>query len=278
MTTCSCCMPASRGLSQSLGSGERTLGHLGAGDVFGVDEIASSRLAVDAPRAPCTLKAMGYADIVRIPAPVAEPYLSNAQSAANGAGNNRMRGEPGAPLAQSHIDFFVDSRLVNGTRAMVIDTTRCVDCDDCVRACAATHGGVPRFVRNGPKIGPLMIANSCMHCTDPVCLIDCPTGAIHREAQTGSVVIDEATCIGCATCAGSCPYGNIRMEAIRDEHGVRHIDPDGSEILLATKCDFCAGQAGGPACKRACPHDALSRVDLTDPLHPQAWVTPARAS
>ena len=61
-----------------------------------------------------------------------------------------------------------------------------------------------------------MIASACMHCTDPVCLIGCPTGAIHRAEDSGTVVIDDNTCIGCATCASNCPYDNIRMVEIRD--------------------------------------------------------------
>jgi Fe-S-cluster-containing hydrogenase component 2 len=32
--------------------------------------------------------------------------------------------------------------------------------------------------------------------------------------------------------------------------------------MKATKCDLCASQHGGPACQRACPHDALRRVDM----------------
>jgi Fe-S-cluster-containing hydrogenase component 2 len=33
-------------------------------------------------------------------------------------------------------------------------------------------------------------------------------------------------------------------------------------ILKATKCDLCIGQLAGPACVRACAHDAVARVDL----------------
>ena len=41
-------------------------------------------------------------------------------------------------------------------------------------------------------------------------------------------------------------------------------EKSGEPIVKATKCDLCADNLGGPACERACPHDALSRVDLTD--------------
>ena len=35
-------------------------------------------------------------------------------------------------------------------------------------------------------------------------------------------------------------------------------------IVKATKCDLCVDQWGGPACQRACPHDALVRMDMRD--------------
>jgi Fe-S-cluster-containing dehydrogenase component len=166
------------------------------------------------------------------------------------------------------LDFLVDHRFINGTRAMAINTDRCVNCDDCVRACAAAHDNNPRFIRHGLAHHNLMIANACMHCTDPVCLIGCPTGAIHRDIETGCVLIDDGVCVGCETCANACPYDNIRMVEIRDSNGAFLVDAEGVPILRATKCDFCAGQLGGPACQRACPHDALIRVDIrnTDAL------------
>jgi Fe-S-cluster-containing dehydrogenase component len=155
---------------------------------------------------------------------------------------------------------------------MFIDTDRCTACDDCVRACAAAHDNNPRFIRHGPEHHNLMVANACMHCVDPVCLIGCPTGAIHRTPD-GLVVIDDVTCIGCATCANSCPYDNIRMVEIRDERGDFVVDQDTqTPIVKATKCDLCLEQPTGPACQRACPHDALVRMDLRDRKFLADWL------
>jgi len=163
------------------------------------------------------------------------------------------------------LEFLVDNRYVNGTAAMVIDLDRCTRCDDCVRACAATHENNPRFTREGPKYGRFQIAQACMHCIDPVCMIGCPTGAIHREPDSGLAVINDDTCIGCKTCANSCPYQNIRMVEIRNAQGELYRDAESQlPIQKATKCDFCLGQLSGPACVRACPHDALVRIDLSD--------------
>jgi Fe-S-cluster-containing hydrogenase component 2 len=55
------------------------------------------------------------------------------------------------------------------------------------------------------------------------------------------------------------------MVEITDSNGKFAIDEQTHKpIVKATKCDLCADTLGGPACERACPHDALSRVDLTD--------------
>jgi Fe-S-cluster-containing dehydrogenase component len=146
---------------------------------------------------------------------------------------------------------------------MLIDLEKCVRCDDCVRACADTHGGNPRFVRQGSTFGHWMVANACMHCVDPVCMIGCPTGAIHRTLAGGTVVINDLTCIGCGSCANSCPYDNIRLVQIRERDGRPVLDPASKEpILKATKCDLCNSLPAGPACERACPHGALQRIDL----------------
>jgi ferredoxin len=87
----------------------------------------------------------------------------------------------------------------------------------------------------------------------------------NRSAQGGTVVINDDTCVGCATCANSCPYENITMVNIRDASGhLMRDQADGELIQKATKCDLCSEQLGGPACVRACPHDALQRVDFRE--------------
>jgi Fe-S-cluster-containing dehydrogenase component len=172
------------------------------------------------------------------------------------------------------LEFLVERRLMNGTAAMVVDLDRCTRCDACVEACAATHDNNPRFVRHGHRLDNMMFANACMHCADPVCMIGCPTGAIHRLSQGGEVVINDRTCIGCGTCAQSCPYDNIRMVEVRlgDGSFIRDARTH-APILKATKCDLCSNQIGGPACQRACPHDALVRLDLRDPATLEAWLS-----
>ena len=172
--------------------------------------------------------------------------------------------ETACSMSDHLFNFLVDGRYVQGTETMVIDLNRCTRCDDCVRACAATHDNNPRFVRHGPIHGGHMVANACLHCTDPVCMIECPTGAIHRDLREGLIVITEETCIGCAQCANNCPFDAIRMVDIRDSAGQLIVDEKTNRPLMqATKCDLCIDQIGGPACQQACPHDALQRVNMT---------------
>jgi Fe-S-cluster-containing dehydrogenase component len=118
-----------------------------------------------------------------------------------------------------------------------------------------------------------MVANACMQCVDPVCMIGCPTGAIGRDAELGTVRINDRTCIGCSTCANSCPYQAIRMVEIREPGGAFFVDDVTQQpILKATKCDFCASQRTGPACQNACPHDALVRMDMNNVPMLASWL------
>ncbi|GAB4547981.1 MAG: cyclic nucleotide-binding domain-containing protein [Phycisphaerales bacterium] len=264
-------------LSEPFAAGERTVSYLQRGDVFGLEEAHHNWKRDGRDETPYrrTLRALGYVDALRIPTKIVEEIILPSLPAhlvpppidAGQQTEQEQRLDPGL------LEFLVEKRHVNGTQTMVIDTDRCTRCDDCVRACASTHDGNPRFLRHGPQHDRFMIANACMHCADPVCMIGCPTGAISRDPGTGSVVINDRTCIGCATCANSCPYSNIRMVEIRDDRGAPVLAQDTHlPILKATKCDLCADNAGGPACQRACPHDALRRVDMRDLETFAKWV------
>ena len=248
-------------VSMRLGNGRRTLTYLRTGDHFGMDELHSAW--ADGKKIPLqtSLSALGYVNVLRVPANVLDelvfPTLEKPVRPLSELANRPL-------AADALLEWAVDERFMNGTRAMLIDMDRCVRCDDCVRACASTHGGNPRFVRHGKTHANAMVANACMHCVDPVCMIGCPTGAIHRSVA-GPVVINDDTCIGCGTCANSCPYDNIRLVEIHDRRGRPLLDPETqSPIVKATKCDLCYTQLGGPACVRACPHDALRRVDFRE--------------
>jgi Fe-S-cluster-containing dehydrogenase component len=274
-------------LSHRYGNGHRTLAYLGKGQTFGLEELAFNWNSGKEVPLLNSLRAVGYVDILRIPGHLVEthvlPTLSGRDIAKlidhvndgvdSGSPERQLELASKSDVESGMLEFLLDQRLMNGTQTMLINTDRCTRCDDCIRACAATHDHNPRFIRHGPQIGKYMIANACMHCVDPVCMIGCPTGAIGRDANSGNVVINDQTCIGCATCANTCPYSNIRMVEVRSETGDFIVDVETQlPIVKATKCDLCAENWGGPACQRACPHDALVRIDLSDSHAIEKWL------
>ena len=248
-------------VSIAVGNGRRTLTYLREGDLYGLDELYTAWLTGQEMPLETSLSALGYLHVLRVPYRVLTEHVFPKMQVPT----TRLRDAEVRPLADDALlEWAVDERFINATQAMLINLDKCVRCDDCVRACAATHDGNPRFVRQGKVLANWLVANACMHCVDPVCMIGCPTGAIHRSVL-GTVVINDDTCIGCGTCANSCPYDNIRLVEIADNHGRAMFDPlTQMPILKATKCDLCSTQLGGPACVRACPHDALRRVDFRE--------------
>ena len=250
------------------GDQSRSVGFVRRGDAFGLAAVASG--GADAPSR-TSLDFLGGASLLALPAEwVANNLIGGltrqdilavdpAAEVEFGRGTGTRSRELARRSREANlIDFLVENSLVRGREAMVIDQTRCVGCDACVQACADTHGGVPRFVRQGPASGGYAVANACMHCEEAPCLVNCPTDAIFRK-HSAEVVVSEVLCIGCGTCASACPYDNIRLVELGASAGEKM-----QSTPLALKCDLCIEQEAGPACVRACPHDAIARVDLTD--------------
>ncbi|MEK6674574.1 MAG: cyclic nucleotide-binding domain-containing protein [Planctomycetota bacterium] len=148
--------------------------------------------------------------------------------------------------------------LLQGQKLMLIDLERCTRCDECVRACASTHAdGRTRLIREGERFGRYLVPSTCRQCLDPVCMIGCPVGSIHK-GSTGEILIED-WCIGCEICAKQCPYDAINM------HERRAGDKNDAAVDVAQNavvCDQCASLKDGiPSCVYACPHDAALRVD-----------------
>jgi CRP-like cAMP-binding protein len=108
---------------------------------------------------------------------------------------------------------FQSLGLIQGQRLMLIDLDRCTRCDECVKACVNTHDdGKSRLFLDGPRFENFLVPVTCRSCLDPVCMIGCPVGSIHR-GDNGQIVIED-WCIGCGLCARNCPYGSIHMHDI----------------------------------------------------------------
>ena len=276
-------------LSFEHGNGHQTTAYLGSGQMFGLEEMADSFRHPSMRALPYqqSLRALGFVDLLRIPRQIVldillpkvrkselpGSILNPRYDVVGSAGHTLERKETEFALETPLVEFLVDQRLINGRQTMLIDLDRCTGCDECVKACASTHQGTPRFVRSGPQYGSLMFAHACMHCSDPVCMIGCPTGAIHRNPDTGVIAINPDTCIGCKTCSESCPYENIVMQQLTDDRGDLLIDNASKlPILQASKCDLCQSLSTGPACQNACPHSALFRLDTSHTKPLQQWL------
>lgn len=179
----------------------------------------------------------------------------------------------GAAAARSTQHVFKDLYRMQMARSLlVIDQDTCVRCGHCAWTCEALYG-VSRLIRRGDKIitrvgegdgqlHSLLLPNSCQHCKNPVCMIDCPTGAIGRDPE-GEVFIRDPLCTGCGNCAKACPWENIRMAPRPGGPRARTSGGDPVAALsaeLATKCDLCRGYEA-PGCVQACPTGSILRLD-----------------
>ncbi|HEY63033.1 MAG TPA: 4Fe-4S dicluster domain-containing protein [Caldilineae bacterium] len=133
----------------------------------------------------------------------------------------------------------------------------CIACTLCEIHCLVQHSRsrdiIRAFKRETPRPipraiverdGPNSLSLQCRHCAEPLCVYSCLTGAMHRDEQTGIILVDPERCIGCWTCIMACPYGVIRR-------GMYKGHP------VAVKCDLCPDREI-PACVDNCPNGALT--------------------
>jgi len=134
------------------------------------------------------------------------------------------------------------------------DAVACVGCRCCEVACNEQNNNPAdiKWRRVGemeggafPAFTQMLNSMSCNHCIDPECLKGCPTESYIKIAETGIVVHDDDTCIGCQYCTWNCPYG---VPVFHEERNI------------VTKCHMCherldVGQS--PACVQSCPSGAI---------------------
>src|SRR6266853_1986910 len=219
-------------ISEGYPGGELVLAYLSRGDYFG--EIGL--LGGGGRSATCTA-------------------LDNVARERQAAKQERLRMVRSVPLER-----FLSQGLMEAQSLLVLDLDKCIRCDACVTACADSHDGVTRLVREGLRFENFLVATSCRQCRDPLCMVGCPVGAIRR--RNSLEVIIEDWCVGCGLCAKNCPYGNINMHSFNAQAD-DHENPGHKKAVVqkkATTCDLCTEQAE-PSCVYACPHDAAHRVE-----------------
>lgn len=240
----------------------RVEAYLSRGDLFGDDELEAR------DRRRLSVVALGPTRLVAIPRDVFLQIARKSRGELERARRLRTDALPpkvgGATTAHVFKDLY---RMRVARSLLVINQDACVRCGHCAWSCASVHDdGISRLVRRGDKVVvdeaptagsvavPLLVPNSCQHCKNPSCMIDCPTGAISRDAR-GEVFIREDLCTGCGNCAKGCPWDNIQI-APRKKTTAAVPFPE-----VAVKCDLCSGLPAGPACVAACPTEAIARID-----------------
>ncbi|HMO16707.1 MAG TPA: NAD(P)-binding domain-containing protein [Oligoflexia bacterium] len=169
------------------------------------------------------------------------------------------------------LDFVLQQGVSDANNVLLIDSDLCIGCDNCEKACAATHGGYSRLDRKkGKSFASIQVPISCRHCENPLCMLDCPPDALTR-LPSGEVFIKE-TCIGCGNCVSNCPYDVIQLVYEKPKHAYELLSQPLSSLFprlfkkaekgpaKAAKCDMCAGLEGGPSCVRSCPTGAAIRT------------------
>ena len=150
---------------------------------------------------------------------------------------------------------------------LLIDTTRCTDCEVCVTACHTENGvtGHGRPATDAQWIRKVTLSDKrtghaqtlplmCQHCEHPPCVDVCPTGASFKRAD-GIVLVDKHICIGCRYCVMACPYG-ARSFIHETVTGQKPDVPRGKGTVES--CTLCVQRIDRdeqPACVEACSTD-----------------------
>jgi carbon-monoxide dehydrogenase iron sulfur subunit len=135
----------------------------------------------------------------------------------------------------------------------------CIGCHLCEVYCQLQHSRsrdlVKAFKRESPhplprlrveEKGSVSLPVRCQHCDEAPCVYACLTGTLHRDVDSGVIIVDEERCIGCWMCMLVCPFGAIRQDTARGK---------------MLKCNLCQGE-NIPVCVTNCPNDALVYAEV----------------
>ncbi|HMA69207.1 MAG TPA: 4Fe-4S binding protein [Candidatus Mcinerneyibacterium sp.] len=126
----------------------------------------------------------------------------------------------------------------------VVDTNRCVGCQNCMFACSRRNGNAGLSNSSigvksdgGMENGFKVIV--CRACENPPCARACPTDALTPQ-KGGGVKLNKSKCIGCKACQEACIIDAVFWD---EEH---------SKPVICIQCGYCVDY---------CPHDILELVD-----------------
>ncbi|MCG9729525.1 dimethylsulfoxide reductase subunit B [Shewanella sp. Isolate13] len=160
--------------------------------------------------------------------------------------------------------------MTNKQYGFLFDASKCSGCKACHIACQDKFNVIdtikPRRVYeyaggNFDLDGKVVHSNDvfsyytsigCNHCSHPVCVKACPTGACHKERATGIVKIESSLCVGCKSCARACPYDAPQFDQQRG---------------YMIKCDGCidrVAEGKQPICVESCTMRALQFGEISE--------------
>jgi Fe-S-cluster-containing dehydrogenase component len=184
----------------------------------------------------------------------------------------KITGTSFASLIGSHLFLKKDLYAEEEYReffGILVDTTRCIGCRRCEKACAEVNGlpipdisesaneEVLKNIRKTSETqytvinkyetekGIVYVPKRCMHCNQPGCAAACLVKAM-RKRPSGHVTWD-LNCIGCRLCMISCPFDIPKFEYNKAMPRIQ-------------KCNLCwdrfkKGEI--PGCVEVCPTQAL---------------------
>jgi Fe-S-cluster-containing dehydrogenase component len=150
---------------------------------------------------------------------------------------------------------------------VLVDTTRCIGCRSCEKACSEEHGlPVPDIANDNALVaerqtsdtqwtivnryetskGEVFVKKQCFHCWQPACVAACLTNAMYKTTN-GPVIWRPSKCMGCRFCMVSCPFDIPKFEYHEWNPKIQ-------------KCNMCferLQEGKRPACVQSCPTDAL---------------------
>ena len=137
------------------------------------------------------------------------------------------------------------------------DQGRCYGCKACSVACKDWNDiepGPEKWMSvymwekgTFPNTAIGILAFSCGHCDNAVCISACDHDAIFKEEKYGAVLVDQDLCEGDRNCFAACPYGAPKFAS----------DDPGTKMSKCTMCIDRLEKDQLPACVAACPMRAL---------------------
>ena len=160
-----------------------------------------------------------------------------------------------------------------GRFGLLHDTTLCVGCRSCEKACKEVNGHPPpdrpiddktvfdrhrritpteftvvnRYKPAEGRTPPVYRKHQCMHCNEPCCASVCLVHAFEKTPE-GPVLYDPDVCLGCRYCVMACPYHALSYEYDSA------FDP---KVMRCTMCYPRIKEGKNPGCADACPTGAI---------------------